>query len=102
MPRHAGLARMVVGGNIRRRQLELGMIQEQLAFDAKLDLILMERTHGYTIRKSRGTALRRHHVSAKECYVKWAGVFRQAGNRAAMRTCRCQHRFFLHAPYACC
>ena len=30
--------RSVVGGNVRRRRLELGLTQEQLAFEAKLDL----------------------------------------------------------------
>ena len=30
--------RNVVGGNVRKRRLELGLTQEQLAFEAKLDL----------------------------------------------------------------
>lgn len=30
--------RSVIGGNVRRRRLELGLTQEQLAFEAKLDL----------------------------------------------------------------
>ena len=33
--------RAIVGGNIRRRRLELGLTQEQVALDAEIDLTYM-------------------------------------------------------------
>lgn len=33
--------RVIVGGNIRRRRLELGLTQEQVALEAEIDLTYM-------------------------------------------------------------